>query len=184
MASPLTHKSGDALPTYEPVDLDNMTRPQALDAVLADIRAHQVDAGPDGFFTALRHIDLLGHLALRFTADAHHTLAGDSEATNAAQAAQASGQAAATVGRALTHYTQALLALTKVSAPDNQASFSAKLESVPHHTALRRHLHAAHQALDEARTALAGATPQGRGHITAPVARRPAASAFPRGHGL
>ncbi|MER6046365.1 DUF3052 family protein [Streptomyces sp. NPDC001793] len=77
-----------------------MTRPEALDAVLTDLRAHHVDPGPDGFFPALRHIDLLGHLALRFTAEAHHLLAEEIPTTNPSQDALRSSQAAATIGRA------------------------------------------------------------------------------------
>ncbi|MFF9785118.1 hypothetical protein [Streptomyces nigrescens] len=46
----------------------------ALDAVIADVRLHPVGTGPDGFFTALHHIDLLSHLALRFAGDAHYHL--------------------------------------------------------------------------------------------------------------
>ncbi|MFE7302680.1 hypothetical protein [Streptomyces sp. NPDC057579] len=144
---------------YEPDDLDYMTRPEALAAVLTDLRAHQVDPGPDGFFTALRHIDLLGHLALRFTADAHHLLSEEIPTTNPAQDALRSSRAAAMIGRALAHYTQALPALTKVSDPASRTTIDAQLEAIPHHSALRRHLDAAQRTLDEARIELTGAVP-------------------------
>ncbi|WP_043267054.1 hypothetical protein [Streptomyces sp. CT34] len=170
---------------YEPIDLFDMTCREALDSVLTDIRAHPVDAGPDGFFTALRHVDILGYLASMFTGHAHHVLAGDIQTTTPSQEALASSQAAATIGRALAHYTQALPALAKVSDPvSHTTTVGAQLEALPHHTALRRHLDAAQRTLDEARIALADTTPRPPSRTGLSVAKPPAPPNAAHGHGL
>ncbi|AJT62540.1 hypothetical protein T261_0851 [Streptomyces lydicus] len=159
---------------YEPADLDDMTAREALDAVLADIRNHHVSPDADGFFTALRHIDLLGHLATRFTGDAHHHLDQDHDANPTRYSIKTLSLAAAATGRALAHYTQALPALTALGTPADEATLGTHLDSLPHYSALYRHLHAAEQALHQARQDLADHTPQPPGQPAPPVAKTPA----------
>ncbi|MFI0711346.1 hypothetical protein ACH4SK_11930 [Streptomyces inhibens] len=88
-----------------------MTPAAALDAVIADLRSHPVDAGPGGFFTALRHIDLLSHLALRFAGDAHYHLGSAHETGSAWHPVEALTNAAVPLSRAQYHYAQAMVPL-------------------------------------------------------------------------
>ncbi|MFB7630526.1 hypothetical protein ACFC0M_06195 [Streptomyces sp. NPDC056149] len=160
-----------------------MTGPEALEAVLADLRTHQVNPDLAGHFTAMRHISLLNHLALRYTADAYHTLAGDLAADNPVEEALVAHQTAATIGQALAHYTQALPALTKASDPANHTTLKRQLETITHHSALRRHLDAAQRKLDEAGTVLKGVTPLPTNTPTPTATQPPTPPNTPPRHG-
>ncbi|MER7986550.1 hypothetical protein ABTY53_13245 [Streptomyces noursei] len=152
-----------------------MTSAEALDAVLDDLRTYRVDPGAGGYFTALRQVDLLAHLALRFTGDAYHTHTGDIESDNPTQDALTAHQTAATIGRAFAHYTQALPALTKASDPATQTTLKGQVAALTHHSALRRHLDTAQRTLDEARHVLKGVTPLPTNSPSSTVAEPPAA---------
>ncbi|AIA06640.1 hypothetical protein O1L55_30145 [Streptomyces albulus] len=151
-----------------------MTSAEALDAVLDDLRTYRVDPGAGGQFTALRQVDLLGHLALRFTGDGYHTHTGDIESDNPTQDALTAHQTAATIGRAFAHYTQALPALTQASDPTNHTTLKGQLAALNHHSALRQHLHAAQSTLEEARHVLTGVTPLPTNSPSSTVAKPPA----------
>ncbi|WP_274912499.1 hypothetical protein [Streptomyces sp. WZ-12] len=160
-----------------------MTSAEALDAVLDDLRTYRVDPGAAGHFTAMRQVDLLGHLAVRLTADAYHIFTGDIEATNPTEEALVSSQVAAAVGRSLAHYTQALPALTKASDRTNHTSLKRQLEGLTHHSALRRHLDAAQRTLDEARAIQTGVTPLPTNTAESPLAQPPTPPNKPHGRG-
>ncbi|MGP8298239.1 hypothetical protein ACTPOK_09865 [Streptomyces inhibens] len=136
-----------------------MTPAAALDAVIADVRSHPVDAGPGGFFTALRHIDLLSHLALRFAGDAHYHLDSAHETGSAWHPVEALTNTAVPLSRAQYHYAQAMVPLATLSKPNPDTSTAARLHDIEHHCTLRTQLHAAAQSLDEARTTLRTPTP-------------------------
>ncbi|MFE0380164.1 hypothetical protein ACFW1M_32430 [Streptomyces inhibens] len=136
-----------------------MTHAAALDAVIADVRSHPVRSGPDGFFTALHHIDLLSNLALRFAGDAHYHLGSAHETGSAWHPVEALTDAAVPLSRAQYHYAQAMVPLTALSKPNPDTSTAARLNNIEHHSALYTHLHAAAQSLDEARTTLRTPTP-------------------------
>ncbi|MEV0038880.1 hypothetical protein [Streptomyces sp. NPDC050804] len=141
---------GDALHTYEPTDLDDMSPRQAVDAVTADIRDHHISVDGTGLFNATRHIDLLCHLAARMAADVEHQLA-----PNIADLppAETLGASAGHLGRAIAHYTQALAPLIILTTAA-QDTLQQKLDSLDHHSRLRIHLDDAGRALAAARTAL------------------------------
>ncbi|MFC5253052.1 hypothetical protein [Streptomyces nigrescens] len=136
-----------------------MTPDAALGAVIADVRSHPVDVGPGGFFTALRHIDLLSHLALRFAGDAHYHLDSAHETGSAWHPVEELTNAAVPLSRAQYHYAQAMVPLATLSKPNPDTSTAARLHDIEHHCALRTHLHAAAQSLDEARSTLRTPTP-------------------------
>ncbi|USA00492.1 hypothetical protein NCG97_07040 [Streptomyces lydicamycinicus] len=136
-----------------------MTPAAALDAVIADVHSHPVDAGPGGFFTALRHIDLLSHLALRFAGDAHYHLDSAHETGSVWHPVEALTNAAVPLSRAQYHYAQAMVPLATFSKPNPDTSTAARLHDIEHHCALRMHLHAAAHSLDEARSTLRTPTP-------------------------
>ncbi|WP_367435042.1 hypothetical protein [Streptomyces celluloflavus] len=143
-------RSGDALHTYDPIDLDDMSPRQAVDAVIADIRDHHITADGIGLFNATRHIDLLCHLTARMAADVEYQLA---PLISGLPSAGPLGETAACLGRAIAHYTQALPPLiTLTTGP--QDTLQQKLDSLDHHSRLRVHLDDAGRALTAARTAL------------------------------
>lgn len=142
--------SGDALHTYEPADLDEMSPRQAVDAVTADIRDHHITVDGTGLFNAARHIGLLCHLAAGMAADVEYQLA-----PNIADLppAEILGASAGHVGRAIAHYTQALAPLITLTTTA-QNTLQQQLDSLDHHSRLRIHLDDARRALAAARTAL------------------------------
>lgn len=142
--------SGDALHTYEPTDLDEMSPRQAVDAVTADIRDHHITVDGTGLLNATRHIDLLCHLAARMAADVEYQLAPNIAGLPPAEPL---GESAGHVGRAIAHYTQALAPLITL-ATTAQDTLQQKLDSLDHHSRLRIHLDDARRALAAARTAL------------------------------
>ncbi|MFD7013901.1 hypothetical protein [Streptomyces sp. NPDC059928] len=157
-----SHLTGPFIDIYASHELDDMTPVAALDAVIADVRSHPVDASPGGFFTALRHIDLLSHLALRFAGDAHYYLDAAHETGSAWRPVAALTTAAVPLSRAQYHYAQAMVALAALSRPNPGTSMAARLEGIEHHSVLRTHLHAAVQSLDEARSRLRPPSPARR----------------------
>ncbi|MCL7493817.1 hypothetical protein M8I34_20805 [Streptomyces sp. MCA2] len=145
-----------------------MTPTAALDAVVADVRFHPGKTGPDGFFTALHHIGLLSHLSLRFAGDAHYHLDSAHETGSSWRPVEALTDAAVPLSRAQYHYAQAMVPLAALSKPNPDTSTAARLHDIEHHCALRMHLHAAAQSLDDARTALRTPTPARRPSPSAP----------------
>ncbi|MGV9401655.1 hypothetical protein [Streptomyces sp. NPDC003667] len=123
---------------------------QAVDAVTADIRDHHITVDGTGLFTAMRHIDLLCHLAARMAADVEYQLS-----SNIADLppAETLGASAGHLGRAIAHYTQALAPLITLTTAA-QDTLQQKLDSLDHHSHLRIHLDDADRALAAARTAL------------------------------
>ncbi|MFF8447678.1 hypothetical protein ACF06Q_08255 [Streptomyces leeuwenhoekii] len=150
------------MPTYEPADLDEMTLAEGINAVLADLRHHPVTALPHSVFTLMRHVDLLCHLTSRATGDAQFGHAHDhADAADRAQVEPLS-RAAAHLGRATAHYTQALapaLALSKTAAP---STLQAQLDLIDARSQLTKHVHEALRALSDARTCLTGPHPSGQ----------------------
>ena len=152
----------------------------ALDAVIADIREHRIAGGPGGFFTALRHIELLGHLAIRLAADAHHHLNEDQQTSSARHPAETLSQTAGHVGRAVAHYTLALTPLAARAKPGARASLDWQLDAIDRHRDLHAHLSHAHQALDEARASLTGPNPPPGSQGSTPPPPTTAARTNPR----
>lgn len=150
-----------------------MTHAAALDAVIADIRSHPIRPGPSGFFTALRHIDLLSNLALRFAGDAHYHLDSAHETGSPWHPVEALTDAAVPLSRAQYHYAQAMVPLATLSKPNPDTSTAARLNNIEHHSALYTHLPAAAQSLDEARTTLRTPTPA---RLPSPAAPPPVAT--------
>ncbi|MFD5111672.1 hypothetical protein ACFWNG_05045 [Streptomyces sp. NPDC058391] len=149
MASPLNQTPGDALHTYEPVDLEGMSPRQAVDAVTADIRDHHITVDETGLFNAMRHIDLLCHLATRMAADVEYKIAN----VAGLPPVETLGQSVGHLGRAVAHYTQALAPLITLTT-GSQDTLQQKLDALDHHSRLRVHLDDAGRALAAARTAL------------------------------
>ncbi|MFG2471569.1 XF1762 family protein [Streptomyces canus] len=174
VASALNQVLGDALHTYEPTDLDEMSPRQAVNAVTADIRDHHITVDGTGLFNATRHIDLLCHLAARMAADVEYQLA-----PNIADLppAETLGASASHVGRAIAHYTQALAPLITLTTTA-QDTLQQKLDSLDHHSRLRIHLDDARRALAAACTALevprtpAAASAPTPARLPAPAIRR------------
>lgn len=152
---PLNHMSGDALHTYEPADLDDMSPRQAVDAVTADIREHHITVDGTGLFNSTRHIDLLCHLAARMAADVEYQLAPNITGLPPAETLAAS---ASHLGRAIAHYTQALAPLITLTTTA-QDTLQQKLDSLDHHSRLRIHLDDAGRALATAHSALEAPRP-------------------------
>ncbi|MFI5795887.1 hypothetical protein [Streptomyces sp. NPDC051677] len=152
----------------------------ALDAVIADIREHQIAGGPGGFFTALRHIELLGHLAIRLAGDAHRHLNEDQQISSARHPAETLSQTAGHVGRAVAHYTLALTPLAARAKPGARASLDWQLDAIDRHRDLHVHLSHAHQALDEARASLTGLNPAPESNVSTPPPPTTAARTTPR----
>jgi hypothetical protein len=153
---------GDALHTYEPTDLGDMSPRQAVDAVTADIRDHHITVDGTGLFNATRHIALLCHLTARMSADVEYQL--DPNIADLPPAENL-GASAGHLGQAIAHYTQALAPLITLTTTA-QDTLQQKLDSLDDHSRLRIHLDDARRALAAARTALE-------------VPRPPAASSAP-----
>ncbi|MFB6987935.1 hypothetical protein ACFC0C_16440 [Streptomyces sp. NPDC056178] len=166
---------------HEPHDLDELTPRGAIDAVIADVRDHAVDPGAAGLFTAIRHIDLISHLAVRLNGDAlHHAEQSPFSPDATWQGVEKLVCATATLTNAASHYAQALVPLATLSRPVGpQIPMSQALDRIALHSNLRTHLHSAQQALDETRTVLAGPTrattsqpSKPVGHVQSPVLRQ------------
>ncbi|WP_413100249.1 XF1762 family protein [Streptomyces sp. Inha503] len=165
VASPLNHVPGDALHTYEPADLDDMSPRHAVDAVTADVRDHHITVDGTGLFTATRHIDLLCHLAARMAADVEYQLAPNIAGLPPAETL---GTSAGHLGRAIAHYTQALAPLITLTTTA-QDTLRQKLDALDHHSRLRIHLDDAGRALAAARTALEAPRPPAAARAPAPA---------------
>lgn len=122
----------------------------AVDAAAADIRDHHITVDGTGLFNASRHIDLLCHLAARMAAEVEYQLARN---VAGLPLAEALGQSAGHLGRAVAHYTQALAPLITLTT-GTQDTLQHKLDALDHHSSLRVHLGDAGKALAAARTAL------------------------------
>ncbi|MFD3580865.1 hypothetical protein [Streptomyces sp. NPDC058683] len=165
MASPLKHLTGDALHTYEPTDLDDMSPRQAADAVTADIRDHPISADGTGLSNATRHIDLLCRLAARMAADAKYQLAPN---ITDLPPAETLGASAGHVGRAIAHYTRTLAPLITLTTTVRD-TLQQRLDSLDHHSRLRVHLDDARRALAAVRTALEVPRPTAAASAPAPA---------------
>ncbi|WP_326759184.1 hypothetical protein OHB35_15530 [Streptomyces phaeochromogenes] len=124
---------------------------EAVDAVIADLRDHRITGDGSGLFTATRHIGLLCHLAARMAADAEYQLAPNIAGLPPAEAL---GQTAGHLGRAIAHYTQALSPLVTLSRPGAQATLQKQLDAIDQHGRLRVRLDDAGQALAATRVCL------------------------------
>ncbi|MFB7645632.1 hypothetical protein ACFC0S_00090 [Streptomyces sp. NPDC056084] len=152
-------RTGKPIDTYTSPDLDDMTAEAALDAVIADIRSHPGGAGPGGFFTALRHIDLISHLALRFAGDAVHHLDEHRQTGTPWHPVEALTTAAVPLSRAQYHYTHAMAAIAAVGRPNTDTSMAAHLDGLEHRSTLHSHLRAVEESLAEARRTLTAPVP-------------------------
>jgi hypothetical protein len=166
VASPLNHLTGDALHTYEPHDLDDMSPRQAVDAVSADISDHPITVDGTGLFNAMRHIGLLCHLAAGTAAAIEYQLA--SNTTGDLPPVETLGRSAGHLGRAVAHYTQALAPLITLTTAA-QDTLQHKLGALNDHSCLRVHLDDAGRALAAARTALETPQPSAVPGAPAPV---------------
>ncbi|GGZ79527.1 hypothetical protein [Streptomyces bluensis] len=152
----------------------------ALDAVIADIREHRIAGGPGGFFTALRHIELLGHLAIRLAGDAHHHLNEGQQTSSARHPAETLSQTAGHIGHAVAHYTLALTPLAALAQPGAPTTLDWQLDAIDRHRDLHAHLSHAHQALDEARASLTSLNPALESKGSPPPSPTTAARTTPR----
>nr|WSX75927.1 hypothetical protein OH826_19965 [Streptomyces sp. NBC_00899] len=137
----------------EPCDLEDLDPERALDAVAADIRAHQATPDAGGFFTATRHTSLLAALLVALHGDALHQLDQDSSA--ARHRAHPLTTCASHVATALGHYSRAAVPLTALAASP-ATTLAGRLDVVEQYSTAAGEIHAARQALDQARTALTG----------------------------
>lgn len=163
--------SGDrSSPRTNPANLDDLTPHDALDAVIADIRAQRVTDRPGDFSTAVGHIDLLGHLAIRLAGDAHHHLAQEQKIPYARHSAEHLSQSAGHVGRAVAYYTLALSPLAALTKPGARATLDRQLDAIDRDGDLHAYLGRARQALDEARASLTGLNlaPESKGSTPPP----------------
>jgi hypothetical protein len=140
----------------EPCDLDDLDPARALDAVAADLRAHQATPDANGFFTATRHTALLAALLLALHGDALHHL--DHEPIAQRHRAGPLTDCASHIATALAHYTAAAVPLAALAAAP-ATTLAERLKGVEQYSAVAVEIHAARQALDQARTALTGAEP-------------------------
>ncbi|AVH55692.1 MULTISPECIES: hypothetical protein [Streptomyces] len=127
---------------------------EAVDAVAADLRDHQIPGDRHGLFTASRHIELLCTLAGRLACEAGYLHNHDSAGGPATPSAENLSQTAAHVGRAIAHYTQALAPLVTLAQPGSQATLQKQLDAIDLHSRLRVHLDDAGRAMAEARACL------------------------------
>ncbi|WP_143675156.1 hypothetical protein [Streptomyces sp. JV178] len=107
----------------------------------------------------MRHISLLGHLAILLAEDAHDHLAQTQTLPSARHPAETLSQTAGHIGRAVAHHTLALTPLAALTEPDTPATLDRQLDAIDRHRDLHAYLSHAHQALDEARASLAGLNP-------------------------
>ncbi|MFJ6017250.1 hypothetical protein [Streptomyces sp. NPDC092952] len=159
--------SGDDLHTYEPRDLENMTALDAVDSVTADILDHRITVDGTGLFNVMRHVDLLCHLTTRMVADAEYQLAPNITGLPPAKALCAS---AAHLGRAVAHYTQALVPLITLTTT-TQDTLQQSIDALDHHSSLRIHLDNARRSLAAARTELDVQHPLATASTSAPASR-------------
>ncbi|MFD9925816.1 hypothetical protein ACFWZK_06530 [[Kitasatospora] papulosa] len=129
-----------------------------------------------GLFNATRHIGLLCHLTSRMTADAEYQLAPNIAGHPPAHIL---GRTAGHLGRAITHYTQALTPLITLTTT-GQHTLQHKLDSLDHHSRLQAHLGDAGRALTAARTALEAPQPPAAPSAPAPAPSAPLAPAARR----
>ncbi|WP_406439150.1 hypothetical protein OHB14_51365 [Streptomyces sp. NBC_01613] len=127
---------------------------EAVDAIAADLRDHQITGDRHGLFTASRDIELLCALAGRLAGDAEYLHNHDSAGGPATPSAENLSRTAAHVGRAIAHYAQALAPLVSLAQPRSQAMLQKQLDAIDLHSRLRVHLDDAGRALAEARVCL------------------------------
>jgi hypothetical protein len=151
----------------EPCDLEDLDSGQALEAVAADIRAHQATPDAGGFFTATRHTSLLAALVAALHGDALYRL--DQEPSADPHRAGPLTACASQVATALAHYSQAAVPLAAL-AVSPAITLAERLKGVEQYSTVAGEIHAARQALDQARAALAGPEP---------AAARPAPASTP-----
>jgi hypothetical protein len=137
----------------EPCDLDDLDSAQALDAVAADIRAHQATPDAAGFFTATRHTSLLAALLVALHGDALHRL--DQDSSSERRRAGPLTACVSQVATALGHYSRAAVPLAALAASP-AVTLAERLTGVEQYSAVVGDIHAARQALDQARVSLAG----------------------------
>jgi hypothetical protein len=140
----------------EPCDLDDLDPARALDAVTADIRAHQPTPDTNGFFTATRHTSLLAALLVALHGEAlHHR---DQDPCTDRHRAGPLTDGASQVATALAHYSRAAIPLAALAASP-ATTLAERLAGVEQYSIVAGEIHAARQALDQARTALTGPEP-------------------------
>ncbi|WP_433892553.1 hypothetical protein [Streptomyces sp. CA-111067] len=140
----------------EPCDLEDLDPARALEAVAADIRAHQATPDAAGFFTATRHTSLLAALLVALHGDALHQL--DQEPAADRHRAGPLTACASQVATALAHYSRAGVPLAALAA-STATTLAQQLDGVEQYSTAVGEIHAARQALDHARTALTGPVP-------------------------
>lgn len=155
----------------EPCDLEDLDPARALEAVAADIRAHQATPDAGGFFTATRHTSLLAALLVALHSDALYRL--DQEASADRRRAGPLTAGALYVATALAHYSTAAVPLAALAASP-ATTLVEQLKGVEQYSAVVGEIHAARQALGQAHIALTGPEPPAAGPVPAstPAIRR------------
>lgn len=137
----------------EPCGLEDLHSAQALDAVAADVRAHQATPDAAGFFTATRHTSLLAALLVALHGDALHHL--DKEPAADRRRAGPLTAGASHVATALAHYSRAAVPLAALAASP-ATTLTERLTGIEQYSAVVGDIDAARQALDQARASVTG----------------------------